>query len=217
MLWETEAMGPGFALWVLLLGVLVVAVNHREPKAWQRHLLIFSGIAFAAALVLVFRAAPLFLPLMATVLISCSVLVVLQAGGIRWGMASAGDLVRAFLQLPLRVLSGGWPFLQQLDLRGFGLNPRGQGILRGALLSLPLLAIFVALFSSADATFERYASAMGDLLARDLPRHVLVVSVISWLAMGLLGCTIRRSAQAEPQRTPRQLGIEETAVILGSL
>src|SRR5690606_39816682 len=54
----------------------------------------------------------------------------------------------------LRVALGSWPFIGSLNLSQLGVGSRGLAVLRGALLSVPLLLIFVALFSSADATFE---------------------------------------------------------------
>src|SRR5690606_20777663 len=91
-------------------------------------------------------------------------------------------------------------------------------VLRGALLSVPLLLIFVALFSSADATFERYASGVGDLLSQDLPRHVLVVAVLGWFSTGLLACTIPQPLSSRRERSfTRLLGAGEAVLVLGSM
>jgi len=218
LLWDIDSLGPGFTLWVALLGVAVVAVNRHATREWRTQLLLWTLVAVVAASILLLRATPVFVPLVVLTLTACAVMVLMQSEGVGLRSAAVHDQVRALLRLPLRVVLGGWPLLGELNLNGARVGSRWQAMLRGALLSLPLLLIFVALFSSADATFERYASGVGDLLARDLPRHVLIVVVLGWFSAGLLACAIPQQRVSKREKpSTRLLGEQEAVIVLGSL
>ena len=218
LLWDIDPPGLGFALWVGLLGAAVMTVNRHAMHAWRKQLLLWSVLAVVAASVLVLRATVVFLPLVALMLVTCAAMVFMQSEGVGMWSAAVRDQISALLRLPLRVLLGGWPLLGQLHLHRAEAAPRWQPVLRGALLALPLVLIFVALFSAADATFERYASGVGDLLARDLPRHFLVVLVLGWFSTGLLCCSIPQENSTKGRRpVTRLLGVDEAAIVLGSM
>src|SRR5436190_2550347 len=59
----------------------------------------------------------------------------------------------------------------------------------GSALAIPFLVVFVALFSSADAVFERSVRDVVDLawlreLTRDLPARIVVAVAVGWCATG---------------------------------
>jgi hypothetical protein len=66
-----------------------------------------------------------------------------------------------------------------------GLEP-ASGVLRGLLLALPLLFLFIVLFSSADAVFGRLLQDLPDLDLGQLPGRLTVAMLAAWLAAGLL-------------------------------
>jgi len=101
---------------------------------------------------------------------------------------------------------------------------RAFPILRGALLALPLLALFTALLSSADSMFARY---VGDVLEVDLfntlPERLwrlTIILTVSWVLSGGLLVALRRAtapplpADGVPLVTSVRLGFGETATIL---
>lgn len=95
-----------------------------------------------------------------------------------------------------------------------------RAIGRGTLFSLPLLWVFGALLTSADAAFEQLATAVFHWLFADYFTHMLVIVTIAWLVGGLLRQMLLASEWQPPvRRSPeaRVLGIIEVAVILGLL
>jgi hypothetical protein len=64
-------------------------------------------------------------------------------------------------------------------------------VARGLLIALPVAAVFVALFASADAVFARLASDVlawqPDLDVADLLARAAVITLVAWAAAGLLG------------------------------
>ncbi len=68
---------------------------------------------------------------------------------------------------------------------------RAAPVARGLVIAVPLVAVFVALFASADAVFARLASDVlawqPDLDVADLVNRSLVITIVAWGAAGLLG------------------------------
>ena len=72
-------------------------------------------------------------------------------------------------------------------LREHGERKRRRGImavLRGMVIALPILLVFGALLSSADARFERIMSALVDIDTKTAIGHLLFASFIAWVAAG---------------------------------
>ncbi|MDT8429178.1 MAG: DUF4173 domain-containing protein [Pseudomonadales bacterium] len=224
---DVGPFGVGLSIWVGLLGLSAVALNrHARPK-WRRTLIVWSCVAFTATLNPVLRATEELIPLTLLVLLLCAASLLMQARGVRLLAATITDHLRCVLRVPVEVVLGILPILGKVSLFGAGMSLRVRGILRGLMLVTPLMLIFIALFSAADAVFERYVSRLGDVFLFDTPRHILMVLMIGWVAAGLLACTFQRdsneamSARSFPAgntpRLPRKVGDEETAVIMGSL
>jgi len=100
---------------------------------------------------------------------------------------------------------------------------RAAPILRGLFLAIPLLIIFVALFSAADAVFARAADHLLDVDLGSLPRRVVLALLAGWIAAGLLTFVaaaedreIDPSAVAAWDGRPR-LGSVEAVTILVAL
>jgi hypothetical protein len=95
-------------------------------------------------------------------------------------------------------------------------------VLRGLLLALPLLLLFVALFASADAIFDRL---LRDLLDLDLelgslPGRVITGAVAAWATAGMLVfVTSGREGErpVAPGRSIYRLGSTEATTVLVSL
>jgi hypothetical protein len=67
------------------------------------------------------------------------------------------------------------------------------GILRGLLIALPLVLLFVALFSAADAVFAEWTERLTtwELELDGLIGRTLLALVVAWIAAGLLGFAAR--------------------------
>lgn len=86
-------------------------------------------------------------------------------------------------------------------LRGHSRAGRFAPVLRGLLIAVPLVLVFVALFSSADAVFARIT---GDLLdwnldLGSLPGRLALAAIVAWVAAGLLAFVAR--GEDRPPRT----------------
>jgi Domain of unknown function (DUF4153) len=86
-------------------------------------------------------------------------------------------------------------------------------VLRGLLLALPLVLVFVSLFAAADAVFSRMLS---DLFAWDLdlgsvPGRAAVALIVAWVVGGLLVFVSRgRDERADLQTGTRRIGLGST-------
>lgn len=219
----------GLVLWVALAGVLTLWLNRNASAAWRRVLAMWSALALAATLPLLLRATEALIPFSFLVLLGCAAAVLLQADGTRLREATAAGLLRSALRLPAQILRNVWaaPAQWRQESRSgdtaalagtrSARRERLGAVLRGALLAAPLLFVFVGLFSSADAGFERFASRIGDLLARDMRQHVLVSLLMGVISTGLLSCATPRAPSTAPRQSPRALGDIELAILLGSL
>jgi len=67
---------------------------------------------------------------------------------------------------------------------------RATPVLRGLVIAVPLVAVFVALFASADAVFARLASDLfawqPDVDVADLVARSMVITIVAWGGAGLL-------------------------------
>jgi hypothetical protein len=97
-------------------------------------------------------------------------------------------------------------------VRGSVRSPRPLRYGAGAMLAVPFLALFTALFSSADAVFERSVRELFDLAwlrDMDVGWRIVLASAVAWCATGVLAW-LRR--EAPPPSSPRRWLASDTAV-----
>jgi hypothetical protein len=98
-----------------------------------------------------------------------------------------------------------------------------SGVLRGLLLALPLLLLFVALFASADAVFDQLLRETFDLNLDlgSLPGRLSVGLAAAWAVAGMLAFVSRGRERDRRARTSRssggRLGSTEATTMLVSL
>ena len=105
------------------------------------------------------------------------------------------------------------------SLRGTSRSGSVAAVLRGLLLAVPLVILFVALFSSADAVFARIT---GDVLGWNLdlgslPARLAVAGLVAWVAAGLLAFVAKggnRPPRAATDGARRRLGSAEAVTVL---
>jgi hypothetical protein len=100
-----------------------------------------------------------------------------------------------------------------------GLEP-ASAVVRGLLLALPLLLLFIVLFSSADAVFGQLLQDLPDLDLGQLPGRITVALLAAWLTAGLLAFVSAGREQdqltgSRPQK--RWLGSTEAITVLVAL
>ena len=89
------------------------------------------------------------------------------------------------------VAAGGRPFASLAavvpSLGGRPVTGRVAPVLRGLLIAVPLVVLFVALFSAADAVFARITEDLfdWDLDLGSLPARLVVIALVAWLSAGL--------------------------------
>lgn len=209
--------GPGLSAWIFLLGATSVYLNNRANKTWRRVLVLWASVAFAASLLLVLRASLQLLPLVLLVIVTSAVIVLMQASSCTLAQARLRDYARSAWQLPMRVFTGFFPLLAAVHWRGLSKSSRVLGLVKGALLSLPLLFVFVGLFAAADANYDRYVSQFLDTIGFVAPQHILFILLFSWFSTGLLRCAEYRPVPSEARGPRISLGAEETLMVMGSL
>ena len=82
-------------------------------------------------------------------------------------------------------------------------------VLRGLLIAIPILIVFAALFSSADAVFARLTDQLfgWQIDLGELPFRLAVAFLIAWLAAGLLAVAAGSvGPEAPPAPMPQSLG-----------
>jgi hypothetical protein len=216
LLWAGP-IGPGLAVWIGLLGAAAVAVVRRGGWRWSWATAGWSLVAVAAASGTAWRGAPALRLLFLGVLVVAASGVLLAARGRRLGRTRVLDHVHGVLLVPWHAAVGGPGLAGALEWPAAGRRRRIMALGRGALLAIPPVVVFGALFVAADPVFERVAERTVAGLG-ELPPHVFMAMVLAWIAAGLLrGTYPARRGNPLDRLRPRPLGIEETAVILSTV
>lgn len=73
-------------------------------------------------------------------------------------------------------------------------------VLRGLLVAVPVVLIFVALFSAADAVFSKLVSDVANVQIGlgELPYRMVIAAAVAWVVAGLLVGVVRRAFRPEP-------------------
>jgi hypothetical protein len=210
--------GPGFALWIALLGGASLLVVRRSDPASVGAVAGWSALSTAAAGAMMLRDTEIVIPMMWLVLLASASMVLLRASGVRMGSTRPIDHALALAWVPARAAMGLVPLVVDLEPPPDSSRRRFGGVVRGALLAAPLLLVFGALFASADAGFNRYLVTVATFWSEDGLTHVLFVLGFGWIAAGLLsGVRAKRLPDPLSGLARPRLGAEETGVALGLL
>lgn len=189
--------GLNTAIWLCLLGIAGLRVVRRsKAPTWPLLLAIVFAACFA------WRSSTVLLVLCGIMfLLSISLPLIRDprtAGVVRHGLAFLATLTGAGLLAPVAVV--------EMARGRRGSAPRAGRLVplvRGALVAVPFLLVFGALFSAADPVFEWYVGDVFDFVLERLPSHALMSLAFAWVALGLLfGLAIVRL----PARSPSEDG-----------
>lgn len=168
--------GLNATVWLSLLALAGLPVARRR---WP----LFLAVAVAAGLA--WRASPVLLSLFAaTYWTSISLPLLrgpLSAGVFPYGFA----LINTFVDAAFLALGPVWDLVRRRR-RIEGPDRAYAPLLRGALVAVPFLLVFGALFSAADPVFEWYVGDIFDFVLERLPSHVLTMAFFGWIACGIL-------------------------------
>jgi hypothetical protein len=201
--------GLNVAVWLALLGIAGLRVVRRsDAAAWPFLLAIAFAVCFAwrASVVLLVLSGMMFLLSISLPLLRDPRV----AGVVRHGLALLGTMTSAGILAPVAVV--------ELARHSRGSAPpagRLVPLARGALVALPFLLVFGALFSAADPVFEWYVGDVFGFVLERLPSHALMSLAFAWVALGLLfGLAIVRLPARSSMEGSTGRGGTETLVAL---
>jgi hypothetical protein len=130
------------------------------------------------------------------------------AGYVRSGFSTLGGWISQPIGFLSSDLGGHWPKTDH-----FG---RAGRILIGVILALPLLAIFAALFASADPVFEGYLNSVLsiDIDLASITGHLIAVLAVTWLTIGAARYAVAPHPESPTREMKPLLGPVEAATVL---
>lgn len=229
VLFHRQGLGISFPLWsVLSLAALWLAARWERFSPRSASYWLGGGI-LALSLSVAMRLEPLTvgLSILATLALFSLLLRELQEGRLpHYGWL---DFVFSLIWAPLETLIRPWTTLSRTvrELAGDrAARSRAAPLLRGLLLALPVVLIFVGLLSSADLVFRdliERAFAWLDLeWIRELIGHTFFIATGGLISLGALVAAVRQRESTaligeEQPLIPRFIGATEAAVVLAAV
>jgi hypothetical protein len=226
--------GVNLTLWMLVLAAELVLVQRRrhESLTAEERWLLAPVVVFALGFV--WRDSPLLAVLnFLSVAMAFAMLAAAMKRRAGWSVAGAAarDYVQAFAHAVVSAMAGTLVLLAS-DIGPAGVvrgTGEGRGaerrrrrlgaVIRGGVISLPLLLVFTALLKSADPVFEHVITDVLGFQWDTLVQHVFFTGLFGWFAAGYLrGALVARESVAFPDLTPQvRVGRIELAMSLGTL
>ena len=106
-----------------------------------------------------------------------------------------------------------------LSVRHFTDKKNAQQIVRGILITVPVVAIFGILLANADPVFDKYSSFFTHWnLTEETIGRIIFAVIVTTLAASFLSYSLTQKAEAAEMRShARPLGHIETSILLGSV
>ncbi|MDX9973378.1 MAG: DUF4173 domain-containing protein, partial [FCB group bacterium] len=120
-----------------------------------------------------------------------------------WAQAAGDTIENLLVGLP-KLVRKDVPLREAILASSSGKDGRfwiehGTAVLAGILMTIPLVAVFGALFVSADAAFKVTVSNLFDLRWDTLFSHLFVTALCTWLVAGYLRLLVFRTGQKWPE------------------
>jgi hypothetical protein len=223
--------GISFTIFVALclaLGMILLRLQGISPNRWS--LVLLAPTLFFAAMFF-FRREPLSTFLDLSLTLFCMALLALTYRSGQWKDFGGLDYLVGYIRLFFNMLSLPLPLLttvapgSELD-NAPRQRPADWPVLRGILLALPIVLVFLALLSSADLIFaQRMETLLANLnlqKAGEVLFRAVYILVIAYCLAGIFTHGASRSHNtslygAEKPIVSPFLGMTEAAIILGSV
>ena len=213
--------GIGFSLYIALAvaGLFVLSVYLKKPVSRQVLWLLIPMALFSA---MVFVRASILLTLLN---VAASFLLLLLIARVSFGVSIRSFLIGDYFRILLLPAQFLLPLLRTLAgalaLRSIGTDKRvAWQVFKGVLMAIPILFIFLLLFSSADLLFQKYLS---DIIHFDIePETVIRSALVLMAALAFTGAysyvfLTARKPPTEPKSSSYTLGHIEASILLGSI
>jgi hypothetical protein len=220
LLFFEQGLGVNAVIYlVLIVGLLAMLSRATGRHLSERSILISAGLAFFGSMMFV-RASP-FLNFL-NVLLCIFLLLLLAETAFKQKLE--GSYLRVLL-VPLQFVRPAAATLGEATaslgtMKGDG---KTKQIVKGVLLTLPLLIIFGMLFSSADLVFQKYITNVIDFqLSPEIFGRVILIALVTFVFAGAYAYTLRttKTSEAVPAavKPPKiTLGRIELTILLGSI
>ena len=185
--------GLNLSLWIALVGVAALWLHRRAALVLDRERIAWLMVGMAMAAGLAWRDA---IPLRLLALGSATLAFALAAHQLTGAWVRRAGVVRYVWALSLGALHAwtaagpalvdAWIAAPRLENGSPGGRRTAASVARGLVIAAPLIFVFGALFTSADAVFENLVVSAVRFEVEPLVEHLLVFSVCTWLATGYL-------------------------------
>lgn len=200
--------GVNVLLWVAALAAATVTLARqgRVPLARGAGWLLPAVLLFAAAFA--WRDSPVLRALdLLAILAALALLSAAHARALRPELAGVTAYAYAAITSGLNAMFGAFPLLfadvRWKEMPRDGWKRHALSVGRGLALAVPLLLVFGALFSAADAVYEGLVRRTFAIDADIMVTHVLLFLFFSWVTAGFLrGTFLSRAAAAAASVTP---------------
>jgi hypothetical protein len=214
--------GINILLWVTALSFSLVAVaqwNNLRLTGGGRWL-IGPAVIFAAMFALrdsiMLNAANLL------AILICLALLAYRAGQGRIRVAALTEYVRGTLLAGVFAMVGALPLIfndvqwRQIKLGGQAKHAAAVGT--GTLIAVPVLLVFGALLTSADAVFQKMINELFNWDVYEIFAHLFWIGFWAWVVAGFLRMTfLWKERAAQPSIYQGVLGAVEISIVLGSV
>lgn len=205
-----------------LVALIVAALRQRRDLPRQALYLIPPILFFSSMVYLRASEFLTFLNVVMTLyLLGLFVSLVLRPKLFNYGFS---DYLVLMLRLPLRVLAKIGDVLRPLMSQLGIVSQRGEmkHITRGVLITLPVLLLFAALFSSADLVFRGFVDDLFSFqISSDVFWHLFWILSVTAIFLGLFGLLAGKAGDSEQEIGTKpavgRFGLVESSILLGSL
>lgn len=217
-------LGVGFSVWSWTALAVYLALSRRLKAPFAGDALPFTVLAFICSGLVAVRASPTLSALNVCATLAAATLLSLhmRAGSLR--RAPIRDYLRGLAAVAIDAATGAFgPLARALAHVSVGRPStrfKGLALIRGALLTVPVIVFFGLLLGSADASFERLVL---DIMTVDVwtpLNHLLVVAGITLVFAGVFyGRLAARGDESAESRSTRSssLGLVEAGMLVGAL
>lgn len=217
-----KAIGISFPAFMLLIvaGMIIISDVFNRPLDKKTHLL-FIPLAFFSVMVFV-RASPL----LTFMNVGGSLLLLLLIARISFARSIQSFTITDYLKtifLPVKFVR---PFFATatdlIAMRGLNKDPKVTSqIIKGIIITVPVLIVFILLFSSADLVFHKYLLDLVNIeIKPETIQRAILILISTSLFIGAYSYLFRKDVNPNhtaPTTSSAHLGHIETSILLGSV